>query len=196
MSGHRPSRIAHDLVIQRAIRALPQLPAVFTAKQLKRVMPDRSPDQCRRLMDVLVSRGYCRRSSKQAIEATNTDAPTTLSDRILSLFTSTDTLTVAHAVPCVGADHKAAARTLERMADLGLLSRTKEPVPQPPHWRLVYRLAKPIPRASVAVPIGCRDPHCACPLAESDYDVRHGRLVRTICRRHETHDLEAVPCLR
>lgn len=192
MSGRRPSRIAHDLVIQRAIRALPALPAAFTAKELRRHLPDRSPDQCRRLIDLLVARGYCHRSTKRAVSALGVTPPDTLSDRILALFTATARITATTAVPLTGS-YKAAYRTLERMADLGLLSRRKEPTPAPPHWRIVYGLARPLQRR-VTAPAGCRDPHCACPLADTDYDIRDGRLVRTVCRRHELPaTLEALP---
>jgi hypothetical protein len=195
MSGHRPSQVSRDLLLQRAVRVLPQLPRVFTAKQLRRLLPDRSPDQCRRLLTLLVARGYCRPASKRASEVVNTTPPTTLSDRILALFRATTTITVAQALPVVGRSYDAAKAALAQMERAGLLACTLEATDRPPHRRKVYRLAHPIQRAPVAAPTGCRDPHCHCPLAESDYDVRNGRLVRTICRRHElTVDPEAPAC--
>jgi hypothetical protein len=192
MSGHRPSRVAQDLTIQRAIRALPSLPQVFTARDLRRQLPDRSPDQCRRLLTVLVARGYCAPDAS-GVRTTHTTPPTTPSDRVLALFTATTRITVRHATPVTGSP-KRAARLLERMADLRLLTRHRVAVDGPPHWRLEYTLGSATQRARIAAPIGCRDPHCACPLADSDYDIRNGALVRTICRRHELPaTLDAIP---
>jgi hypothetical protein len=196
MTG-RPSRIGHDLVIQRAIRALPSLPNVFTAKQLQRQLPDRSANQCRRLMQVLVARGYCAPATRSAVSVANAQPPETDSDRILALLTATPTITRYDAATLLGWHHQPAYRLLERMVDLGLLRRERVPVPHPPHVRIVYHPAGPTLRAPMAVPSGCRDPHCTCPLAESDYDIRNGRLVRVVCRRNELpSDLEALACSR
>jgi hypothetical protein len=197
--SRRPSRVAHDLIIQRAIRALPALPATFTAKQLQRQMPDRSANQCRRLMDILVARGYCTRSSKALVGALpSVDAPRTVSDVVLELCTTTQKpVTVVDAMTVLpGVSRQSAHRTLERMVDLGLLTRAKVATPAPPHWRNEYQPAVAAPRVRLAVPEGCLDPHCACPIAESDYDSRHGRLVRVICRRHETARMEVLACSR
>ena len=197
MSGHRPSRVAHDLLVQRAVRALPDLPPIFTPKQLRRLLPDRSPDQCRRLIATLVARGYCARSSKHSaspLPATPHDTP---SDRVLALFTGTGRITIAQARTVIPGTRQAAQRLLERMVDLGLLRKHHIPIDGPPHWRNEYEVGRATQRVAIPVPLGCRDPHCACPLAESDYDVRQGRLVRTVCRRHElTADLEALACSR
>lgn len=189
---HRSYHFRTDLALQRAIRALPSLPAIFTAKQLQRELPDRSVNQCRRLMQQLVARGYCRPASKHAVapipETTN---PETVSDRVLAILEGTDRLTVTQAMAVVTGSRRAVYRTLERMADLQLIRRLPVHSPRAPRE---YGPATPAAPVRIAIPTGCTDPHCWCPVAESDYDIRNGRLVRTVCRRHEAATRERRAC--
>jgi hypothetical protein len=187
---HRSYHFRTDLALQRAIRALPSLPALFTAKQLQRAMPDRSANQCRRLMRQLVARGYCRPESKHAVVPVTVDLPPdTASDRVLALLATRAELTGRDLVTALTVSRHTAHRLLERMADLGLLQRL--PVTS---TRAPRRYAAPVAAAPIrmATPAGCRDPHCACPVSDSDFDTRNGRLVRAICRRHELAAREAA----
>jgi hypothetical protein len=191
MTG-RPSRVAHDLMMQRAIRALPKLPSVFTAKQLQRLLPDRSMGQCRLLMQRLVARGYCRPAAKHAVAPLPvTTAPETVSDRVLAMLQSTDDVTVVQAMAVISGSRRAVYRTLERMADLGLLRRMPMATARAPRKYGLPVLLVPV---RYPVPKGCMDPQCPCPVAESDYDIRNGRMIRVICRRHETHRREVLAC--
>lgn len=194
MSG-RPSRAAYDRVLQQAIRALPQLPAVFTPKQLQRVMPDRSMNQCRRLMQKLVARGYCTPVGKHTVAPQPAVLPVeTPTDRILALVEIADKhqITVRQAMGAVDGSRRAVYRLLERMTDLGLIRRLPASGCREPR---MYGKPLQTQRARIAVPAGCHDPHCQCPVAESDFDYRGGRLTRVICRRHETHTTERFACL-
>jgi hypothetical protein len=184
----RPLKVAYGRAFQRAVLALPQLPTVFTPKQLQRLMPERSVNQCRRLMQALVARGYCARATKHGVTPVHTTPLTTTSDRVLAMLQDTPVLTRQNVAQVLGVHHQSAYRLLERMAALGQLSRRKVETLSVPHWRVEYsRAVAPAP-VHFDVPQGCTDPACACPISQSDYDVRQGRLVRVVCRRHDRQD--------